>query len=81
MSSEAASSSSQLEAAVPAKRPRVEEKGQTNETMEDLNETKDELDRVTKTRARTEEDKEMWKRLFEDCDKKKRKNRTLEARI
>ena len=54
MSSEAASFSSQLKAAVPAKRPRVEkEEVQTNETMENLNETKDELDRVRKIMVRT----------------------------
>ena len=36
MSSEAASSSSQLRAAVPLTRARVEEEVQTNETMKDL---------------------------------------------
>ena len=41
--SEAASSSSQLRAAVPPKRARVEEEVQTNETMQDLSETKKEL--------------------------------------
>ena len=65
-SSEAASASSQLKAA-------MEEEVQTNETMEDLNETKDELDRVRKTLARTEEEREMWKILFEDCNKKQEK--------
>ena len=59
MSSEAASSSSQLKAAVPAKRQRVKEEVQTNETMEHLNETKNDLDRVKKTVARTEEDRDM----------------------
>ena len=43
MSSETASSSSQLRAAVPLKRARVEEEFQTNETMKDLNETKKKL--------------------------------------
>ena len=40
MSSEAASFSLQLRAAVPLKRARLEEEVQTNETMKDLNETK-----------------------------------------
>ena len=62
MSSEAASSSSQLKAAMPDKRPRVEDEVYTNETMEDLNETKDELDRVRKTLVRTKEDRDTWKK-------------------
>ena len=77
MNSEAASSSSQLRAAVPTKRTRVEEEVQTNETMQDLNETKDELkktkkelDEMTKTMLSMEEDRNMWKKLFEDCNKK-----------
>ena len=37
--SEAASSSSQLRAAVPQKRARVEEEVKTNETMQDFNST------------------------------------------
>ena len=37
MNSEAALSSSQLRAAVPPKRARVEEEVQANETMQDLN--------------------------------------------
>ena len=40
MNSEAASSSSPLRVAVPPKRARVEEEVQTNETMQDLDETK-----------------------------------------
>ena len=50
---------------------------QTNRTMQDLDGMKDELektrkelDEMTKTRLSTEEDKDMWKRLFEDCNKK-----------
>ena len=77
MNSEAASSSSQLRAAVPPKRARVEEEVQTNETMQDLNgriegleKTRRELDKLTKTMLSTEEDRDMWKRLFEDCKKK-----------
>ena len=46
MNSEAASSSSQP---VPPKRARVEEEVQTNETMNDLNGTKEELERVIGT--------------------------------
>ena len=51
---EAASSTSQLKAAVLAKTVTVEEEVQTNETTEDLNETRHELDRVKETLARTE---------------------------
>ena len=71
--SEAASSSSQLRAAVPPKRARIEEEVQTNKTMQDLNGTKDELektrrelDEMTKTMLSIEEDRDMWKKLFED---------------
>ena len=46
MNSEAASSSSQLRAAVPPKRARVEEEVQTNETMQDLNGTTEELEKT-----------------------------------
>ena len=70
MNSEAASSISQLRAAVPQKWAKVEEEVQTNETMKDLNETKDELERVKETLLRTEEEGDMWGRLFKDCNKK-----------
>ena len=77
MNSEAALSSSQLRAAVPPKRARVEEEVETNETVQDLNgtieeleKTRSELDEMTKTTLSTEEDRDMWKRLFEDCNKK-----------
>ena len=50
---------------------------QTNRTMQDLDGMKDELemtrkelDEMTKTMLSTEEDKDMWKRLFKDCNKK-----------
>ena len=67
MSSEAASSSSQLRAAVSLKRARAEVEVQLNETMKDLNEIKDELERVRKTLLRTEGDRDMWKRSGGDC--------------
>ena len=77
MNSEAASSGSPLRAAVPPKRAKVEQKVQTNQTMQDLDGIKDELERtkreldeMTKTMLITEEDRDMWKRLFEDCNKK-----------
>ena len=77
MNSEAASSGSPLRAAVPSKRAKVEQRLQTNRIMQDLDGMKDELektrkelDEVTKTMLSTEEDKDMWKRLFEDCNKK-----------
>ena len=76
----AASSSSQLRAAVPPKRARIEEEVQTNETMQDLKGTIEELEKtrreieeMTKTMLSTEEDRDMWKRLFEDCNKKEEK--------
>ena len=78
MNTEAASSSSQLRAAVPPqRRARVEEEVQTNETLQDLNatmqelkKTRKELDQVTKTMLSVEEDRDMWKKLFEECTKK-----------
>ena len=77
MNSEAASSSSQLRAAVPPKRARVEEEAQINETKQDLNgtmqeleKTRRELDHVIKTMLSVEEDRDKWKKLFEDCNKK-----------
>ena len=78
MNSDTASSSSQLRAAVPPKRARVEEEVQTNETMqvlngkiEELEKTRRELDEITKTMLSMEEDRDTWKRLFEDCNKKR----------
>ena len=77
INSEAASSGSPLRVAVPPKRAKVEQKVQTNQTMQDLDgmrdeleRTKRELDEMTKTMLSTEEDRDMWKRLFEDCSKK-----------
>ena len=77
MNSEAASSGSPLRAAVPPKRAKVEQKVQTNQTMQDLDGMKDELERtkkeldeVTKTMLIAEDDRDMWKKLFEDCNKK-----------
>ena len=62
---------------MPPKRARVEEEVQTNETMQDLNGTKDELERtkkeldeMTKAMLSKEKDRDMWKKLFEDCNKK-----------
>ena len=66
-----------LRAAVPPKRAKVEQKVQTKQTMQyldgikdELERTKRELDEMTKTMLSTEEDRDMWKRLFEDCSKK-----------
>ena len=77
MNSEAASSGSPLRAAVPPKRAKVEQKVQTNQTMQDLDGMKDELERtrkeldeVTKAMLIAEDERDMWKRLFEDCNKK-----------
>ena len=77
MNSEAASSCSPLRIAVPPKRARVEQGVQTNQTMQDLDGMKDELERtrkeldeVTKTMPITVDDRDTWKKLFEDCNKK-----------
>ena len=77
MNSEVASSGSPLRIAVPPKRAKVEQGVQTNRTMQDLDGMKDELERtrkeldeVTKTMLITEDDRDMWKKLFEDCNKK-----------
>ena len=76
MNSEAASASSPLRVAVPPKRARVEQGIQTNQTMQDLDGMKDELERtrkeldeMNKTMLTTEEVRDMWRRLFEDCKK------------
>ena len=62
---------------MPPKRARVEEEVQTNKTMQELNgtveeleKTRMELDEITKTILSTEENRDMWKKLFEDCNKK-----------
>ena len=77
MNSVDAASSSPLRVAVPPKRARVGEEVQTNETMQDLDGIKDELettrkelDEMTKTMLTIEEDRDMWRKLFEDCNKK-----------
>ena len=77
MNSEATSSGSPLRAAVPPKRAKVGQKVQTNQTMQDLDEmndelksTKKELDEMTKSMLQMEEDRDMWRKLFEDCNKK-----------
>ena len=75
--SEATSSGSPLRAAVPPKRAKVAQKVQTNQTIQDLDEmndqlrsTKKELDEMTKSMLKMEEDRDMWRKLFEDCNKK-----------
>ena len=77
MNSKAASSGSPLRAAVPPKKVKVGQKVQTNQTMQDLDEmndelksTKKELDEMTKSMLQMEEDRDMWRKLFEDCNKK-----------
>ena len=59
MNSEAASSISQLRAAVPPKKARVEEEVQTNKTMQDLNGTTEELEK-NKRRVRVDTGKEVY---------------------
>ena len=77
MNSVAASSGSPLRAAVPPKRAKVGQGVQTNQTMQDLDEmnvelksTKKELDEMTKSMLQMEGDRDMWRKLFEDCNKK-----------
>ena len=77
MNSEAASSSSPLRVAVPPKRSRIKEEVQTNKTMQNLDgmkgeleTTRKELDEMTKTMLTTEENRDMWRKLFEDCNEK-----------
>ena len=77
MNSEATSSGSQLRAAVPPKRAKVTQKVQTNQTIQDLDEmndqlrsTKKELEEMTRSMLQVEEDRDMWRKLFEDCNKK-----------
>ena len=77
MNSEATSSGSPLRAAVPPKRVKVGQEVQTNQTMQGLDEmneelrsTKKELDEMTRSMLQMEEDRYMWRKLFEDCNKK-----------
>ena len=77
MNSEATSSGSPLRVAVPPKGAKVTQKVQTNQTIQDLDEmndqlrsTKKELNDMTKTMLAMEEDRDMWRKLFEDCNKK-----------
>ena len=56
MGSEAASSASQMRAARPPKKPRVEKELQTNETMEFITEKQNELKKMRK-KLRTREDR------------------------
>ena len=77
LNSEATSSGSPLRAAVPPKRAKIGQKVQTNQTMQDLDEmnnelksTKKELDEMTRSMLQMEEDRDMWRKLFEDCNKK-----------
>ena len=55
---------------MPPKRARVEDEEKTNETMQNLNEAKKELEQVTKTLLSIKENRGLWKRLYEDCNKK-----------
>ena len=41
-----------------------------NGTKDELEKTKKELDEMTKAMLSMEEDRDMWKKLFEDCNKK-----------
>ena len=77
INSEAASSGSPLRAAVPPTRAKIGQKVQTKQTMQDLDEmndelksTKNELDEMTKRMFQMEEDRDMWRKLFEDCNKR-----------
>ena len=61
----------------PPKRAKVGQEVQTNQTMQGLDEmndelksTKKELDEMTRSMLQMEEDRDMWRKLFEDCNKK-----------
>ena len=41
-----------------------------NGTIEELEKTRRELDEMTMTMLSIEEQRDMWKKLFEDCNKK-----------
>ena len=41
-----------------------------NGTLEELEKTRRELDEMTKAMLSTEDDRDMWKKYFEDCNKK-----------
>ena len=41
-----------------------------NGTIDELEKTRRELDERTKTMSSIEEDRDTWKKLFEDCNKK-----------
>ena len=41
-----------------------------NGTIEELEKTRKELDEMTKTMLTIEKDRDMWRKLFEDCNKK-----------
>ena len=76
MNSEATSSGSPLRADVPPKRAKVGQEVQTNQTMQGLDEmnkelkSTKELDEMTRSMLQMEEDRDMWRKLFEDCNKK-----------
>ena len=61
---------------MPPKRAKVGQEVQTNQTMQGLDEmndelknTKKELDEMTRSMLQMEEDRDMWRKLFEDCNK------------
>ena len=70
MNSEAASFSSQLRGAVPPKRAKVEKEDQRNEMMEYFSERGDQLERIREKLARTHQDRDRWKKLFEDANRR-----------
>ena len=77
MNSDAASSGSPLRAAVPPKRAKVGQKVQTNQTMQDLDELKDELestkkelDEMTKSMLKMEDDRDMWRKIVRRLQQK-----------
>ena len=66
---------------MPPKRAIVE-KVQANETMDDLTERRNELDIIRKALFRTQKDRNMWRRLFDDCKQEPGiKNRAFEEGI
>ena len=55
---------------MPPKRARVKEEVQTNETMEDISEKGDQLEIVKEELARLQQDRDKWRKLFEDGNRR-----------
>ena len=50
----------------------MEDEVHTNESIKDIRETRNELNRKKQTSAPIQKDRDMTRRLFEDCNKKQK---------